>query len=518
MYVKTKKRKMAKKAILAILDGWGLGTDPNISAIDQANTPFIDSCYEKFPHTTLEASGIAVGLPFGQMGNSEVGHMNLGAGRVVYQNLVKLNMAVDNATLGKENVITQAFEYAKINNKKVHFIGLVSDGGVHSHINHLKGLLTAAHEFGLDNHVFVHAFTDGRDCDPHSGKGFIEDVLYHMKATTGKLASVTGRYYAMDRDKRWERVKLAYDVMVKGIGEETRDVVASIQKSYENQITDEFLKPMVCIGESNLPIAKIEDNDVVFCFNFRTDRGREITEALSQQDFPDFGMKHLNLYYVTMTNYDKDFKNVKVVFDEEVLTETIGEILERNGKTQIRVAETEKYPHVTFFFSGGREAEFLGERRILCPSPKDVPTYDFKPEMSAYDITEKILPEIENETADFICLNFANTDMVGHTGVFEAAVKAAETVDKCIEKVATAGYEHGYTVFILADHGNSDVMRNPDGSPNTQHSTNLVPLIVMDKERNWNLKPGKLGDVAPSILKVMDVPIPEIMTGDILVS
>lgn len=509
---------MSKKAILAILDGWGIGLDPKVSAIAQANTPFIDSCFEKFPHTTLEASGIAVGLPFGQMGNSEVGHMNLGAGRVVYQNLVKLNLAVENATLEKENVITQAFQYALENKKNVHFIGLLSDGGVHSHINHLKGLLTAANEYGLHDNVFVHAFTDGRDCDPHSGKNFVEDLLDHMKISTGKLATVIGRYYAMDRDKRWERVKLAYDVMVNGIGEQTHDILTSIDQFYNTGITDEFLKPMVCLKESNLPIAKIENDDVVFCFNFRTDRGREITETLSQQDFPDYGMSHLNLYYVTMTNYDKDFKNVKVVFDESVLKETMGEVLEKNGRTQIRVAETEKYPHVTFFFSGGQEAEFHGERRLLCPSPKDVPTYDFKPEMSAYDITEKILPEIENESADFICLNFANTDMVGHTGVFSAAVKAAEVVDQCIEKVATAAYEHGYAVFILADHGNSDFMINADGSPNTQHSTNLVPLIVMDKEHTWNLKPGKLGDVSPSILKVMGIEIPEVMTGDILVS
>ena len=502
---------MSKKAILAILDGWGLGTDSKVSAIDQANTPFIDSCYRNFPHTTLEASGIAVGLPFGQMGNSEVGHMNLGAGRVVYQNLVKLNMAVENATLGKENVITAAFEYALANKKNVHFIGLVSDGGVHSHINHLKGLLTAAHENGLQDNVFVHAFTDGRDCDPHSGKIFISELLDHMKVTTGKLATVVGRYFAMDRDRRWERVKLAYDAMVNGIGEHTKDIIASIDQSYKDEVSDEFLKPMICLKDSNLPVAKIENEDVVFCFNFRTDRGREITEVLSQHDLPEFGMHHLNLYYVTMTNYDKEFKNVQVVFDEKVLEQTMGEILEKNGKTQIRVAETEKYPHVTFFFSGGREEEFVGERRLLCPSPKEVPTYDFKPEMSAYDITEKILPEIENETADFICLNFANTDMVGHTGVFEAAVKAAETVDQCIERVATTAYEHGYAVFILADHGNSDVMINADGSPNTQHSTNLVPLIVMDKDHIWNLKPGKLGDIAPSILKVMGIQLPEIM-------
>ncbi|BAP31342.1 phosphoglycerate mutase [Chryseobacterium sp. StRB126] len=513
---------MSKKAILAILDGWGLGTNPDVSAIDKANTPFIDSCYQKFPHTTLEASGLAVGLPAGQMGNSEVGHMNLGAGRVVYQNLVKLNMAVENGTLGQEKVIQDAFDYAKKENKKIHFIGLVSNGGVHSHINHLKGLLTAAKEFGLNENVFVHAFTDGRDCDPHSGLGFIEELQNHMEATTGKLATVVGRYYAMDRDKRWERVKLAYDALVEGVGFETTNALDAIKDSYDNNITDEFLKPIILVNTTAtgnvLPVAKIIENDVVICFNFRTDRGREITEVLSQKDFPEYSMKKLNLNYITLTNYDKTFQNVQVVFDENVLTETMGEVLEKNGKTQIRIAETEKYPHVTFFFSGGREEEFNGEKRLLCPSPKDVPTYDLKPEMSAYDITNAIVPELEQGTADFVCLNFANTDMVGHTGVFEAAVKAAETVDACIEKVATAAYENGYTVFILADHGNSDVMLNPDGTPNTQHSTNLVPFIVMDKDHTWNLKPGKLGDVAPTILKVMGVEIPNAMTGDILVN
>ncbi|WP_294298326.1 2,3-bisphosphoglycerate-independent phosphoglycerate mutase [uncultured Chryseobacterium sp.] len=513
---------MSKKAILAILDGWGLGTNPNVSAIDKANTPFIDNCLKNFPHTTLEASGLAVGLPAGQMGNSEVGHMNLGAGRVVYQNLVKLNMAVENGSLGQQKAIQDAFAYAKKENKKVHFIGLVSDGGVHSHINHLKGLLTAAHEFGMHENVFVHAFTDGRDCDPRSGKGFIEDLQNHMEKTVGKLASVVGRYYAMDRDKRWERVKIAYDAMVEGVGAQTTNALLEIQKSYDENITDEFMKPIIMIDSTAIgnvvPVAKINDHDVVICFNFRTDRGREITEVLTQHDHPEYFMRKLPLYYVTLTNYDKTFENVHVVFDEEVLHETMGEILEKNHKTQIRIAETEKYPHVTFFFSGGREEPFNGEKRLLCPSPKDVPTYDLKPEMSAYDITNAIVPELENETADFVCLNFANTDMVGHTGVFEAAVKAAETVDQCIEKVATTAYEHGYAVFILADHGNSDVMINPDGSPNTQHSTNLVPFIVMDKEQTWNLKPGKLGDVAPTILKVMGVEVPEIMTGDILVS
>ncbi|HAY3535667.1 2,3-bisphosphoglycerate-independent phosphoglycerate mutase [Elizabethkingia anophelis] len=507
---------MSKKAILAILDGWGLGLDPKVSAIAQANTPFIDSCLQKYPHSKLEASGLAVGLPAGQMGNSEVGHMNLGAGRVIFQNLVKLNMAVENKTLGNEPEILAAFKYAKDNHKKIHFIGLVSDGGVHSHVNHLKGLLEAADDYGLEN-VFVHAFTDGRDCDPHSGKGFIQDLIEFMDAKTGKLATIVGRYYAMDRDKRWERVRVAYDAMVNGIGLATNNPVGAIQKSYEDDITDEFLKPVICT-QDGMPVAKIEANDVVFCFNFRTDRGREITMALSQEDFPDYEMHKLPLYYVTLTNYDKTFHNVKVVYDENIITHTIGQILEENNRTQIRIAETEKYPHVTFFFSGGREEEFKGERRILCPSPKDVPTYDFKPEMSAYDITNAIVPELEKESADFICLNFANTDMVGHTGVFQAAVQAAETVDKCIEKVAITAYNHGYAVFILADHGNSDVMVNPDGSPNTQHSTNLVPFIVMDKDHTWNVKDGKLGDVAPTILKVMGVNVPEEMTGDILVS
>lgn len=508
---------MSKKALLAILDGWGLGTNPEVSALAKANTPFIDSCYKKYPNTTLEASGLAVGLPAGQMGNSEVGHMNLGAGRVVYQNLVKLNMAAENGTLGSQKEFQEAFSYAEENKKKVHFIGLVSDGGVHSHINHLKALLTAAHNFGLEKNVFVHAFTDGRDCDPHSGLGFLDDLLDHMKQSTGKLATIIGRYYAMDRDKRWERVKLAYDVMVHGKGMETKHPLEAIEESYKNNITDEFIKPIVCI-QNGTPIATIGDGDVVICFNFRTDRGREITEVLSQKDFPEYDMHKLDLRYITLTNYDKTYQNVEVVFDENVLENTLGEVLEKAGKSQIRIAETEKYPHVTFFFSGGREQEFIGEKRLLCPSPKDVATYDLKPEMSAYDITKAILPELEHQTADFICLNFANTDMVGHTGVFNAAVKAAEVVDSCIEKVATTAYDNGYAVFILADHGNSDVMMNEDGSPNTQHTTNLVPLIVMDKKNNWTVRPGKLGDMAPTILSVMDIPKPEVMTGECLVT
>jgi len=507
---------MSKKAILAILDGWGLGTDNKVSAIAQAQTPFMDEALKKYPHAKLQASGLAVGLPEGQMGNSEVGHMNLGAGRVVYQNLVKLNKAVEEKTLGQRPEVAAAFQYAKDHHRPVHFIGLVSDGGVHSHINHLKGLIEAAYDLGLKE-VYVHAFTDGRDCDPHSGKGFITDIINYMDLKVGKLASIVGRYYAMDRDKRWERVKLAYDALVNGIGYSTENAVVAIEKSYEEGITDEFIKPIVMM-ENGHPVAKIQDEDVVFCFNFRTDRGRQISTVLTQEDFPDFGMHKLPLYYVTMTNYDDAYKNVKVVYEEETLSKTMGEVIEANGLKQIRIAETEKYPHVTFFFSGGREEEFKGEKRILCPSPKDVPTYDFKPEMSAHEITAAILPELENETADFICLNFANTDMVGHTGVFEAAVKAAETVDSCIQKVATMAYEHGYTVFILADHGNSDIMINPDGTPNTQHTTNLVPFIVMDKEKEWSVKDGKLGDVAPTILTAMGINIPREMSGEILIS
>lgn len=494
-----------------ILDGWGINHDPKVSAIEKANTPFMDSCFKKYPNSTLITYGLQVGLPEGQMGNSEVGHMNLGAGRIVYQNLVRINMAVRDKSFLNESVLNSQFQYAKESGQKVHFIGLVSNGGVHSHINHLLGLLDAAKTFGLTDHVYVHAFTDGRDCDPHSAVEFIGQLQQHMAETTGKLASVIGRYYAMDRDKRWERVKLAYDLMVKGIGKKSNDPIGAIKASYNEGITDEFLKP-INIDQSGL----IEEGDVVINFNFRTDRGREITQVLTQSDFPDYGMKAIELRYVTMTNYDKTFKGVEVVYDEKEIPNTMGEVLEKNGKTQIRIAETEKYPHVTFFFSGGREKEFNGESRILCPSPKDVPTYDLKPEMSAYQITEKIVPELKNGTADFVCLNFANTDMVGHTGVFEAAVKAAEVVDSCAEKVVNAALEGGYSIIILADHGNSDVMVNPDGSPNTQHSKSPVPVILVQNENKYKVKAGKLGDIAPTLLTLMEIPIPEEMTGEVL--
>ncbi|WP_339812695.1 2,3-bisphosphoglycerate-independent phosphoglycerate mutase [uncultured Imperialibacter sp.] len=506
---------MNKKVILMILDGWGIASNPKVSAVDAANTPFVDSLYKKYPHSKLQASGLFVGLPDGQMGNSEVGHMNLGAGRVVYQDLVKLNKAVEENTLGDNEELVKALDYAKKNNKKVHFIGLVSDGGVHSHIMHLKGLCSLAHEKGLEK-VFVHAFTDGRDCDPKSGLGFLKDLQSHMSKTAGAIASITGRYFAMDRDKRWERVKLAYDAMVNGEGKKTGDVLKEMQASYDENVTDEFIKPIIHTDAAGKPLAVIEEGDVVLCFNFRTDRGREITEVLTQKDFPEHGMKKLPLYYVTMTNYDDTFKDVKVLFDKDNLVNTLGEVLAAHGKKQIRIAETEKYPHVTFFFSGGREEPFDGEKRLLCPSPK-VATYDLKPEMSAEDIRDAIIPELKKQETDFVCLNFANPDMVGHTGVFEAAVKAVETVDRCAEAVVTVALENGYSTFIIADHGNSDMMINEDGSPNTAHTTNPVPCILVDKDYRGPIKDGKLGDLAPTILKMIGIPKPAEMTGEELI-
>lgn len=512
---------MNKKVILIILDGWGIPKPGEEwrSAIDSANVPYFRKLLKEYPHSTLEACGRAVGLPNGQMGNSEVGHMNLGAGRVVYQELEKISIAVEEGKLAKEPALVDAFAYAKTNNKKVHFIGLTSDGGVHSHIEHLKGLCSAATDYGLSN-VFVHAFTDGRDCDPKSGKGFLTNLQAHLSQSTGKIATVIGRYYAMDRDKRWERVKLAYDAMVKGVGDSkiTIDQLSdSIQNSYDQNVTDEFLKPMV-ITENGAPIGLIEEGDVVMCFNFRTDRGREITEVLTQQDFPEYEMKALQLYYVTMTNYDESFHNVHVIYEKDNLTNTLGEVLERAGKKQIRIAETEKYPHVTFFFSGGREEPFAGESRLLCPSPKDVPTYDLKPQMAAYDIDNSILPELKKHDVDFVCLNFANPDMVGHTGVFNAVIQAVEAVDKCLEQVVDTALENGYTSIVIADHGNADYMINDDKSPNTQHSLNLVPCIIVDKTDRYQVKDGKLGDIAPTILTLMGVEIPKEMTGNVLIS
>jgi 2,3-bisphosphoglycerate-independent phosphoglycerate mutase len=506
---------MNRKVLLMILDGWGIATNKKVSAVDQAKTPYINSLYQKYPHSRLDASGLAVGLPQGQMGNSEVGHMNIGAGRVVYQDLVRINKAVEEKELDKNPILLDAIQYAKANDKSIHLMGLLSDGGVHSHIKHLEGLCTIAANHAITK-LYVHAFTDGRDTDPKGGAGYLADLQRHMKNSTGQIASVIGRYYAMDRDKRWERVRLAYDMMVNGVGEKAVDIIKAVEKSYASGLTDEFIKPIIGVNPDGKPLALMQEGDVVICFNFRTDRGREITQVLTQQDFPDHGMKKMNLYYVTMANYDDTFKNVKVIFDKDNLVNTIGEVIARAGKKQIRIAETEKYPHVTFFFSGGREKTFDGESRILAPSPK-VATYDLKPEMSAADIRDRIIPELDKKDADFICLNFANPDMVGHTGVFAAAVKAVETVDQCNQAVTEAARRNGYSTIIIADHGNAEVMLNEDGTPNTAHTTNLVPCIFVDDNYKGQIKDGKLGDLAPTILKLMGIPIPSEMTGNILI-
>mgnify|MGYP005988947961 FL=1 len=500
---------MNKKVILLILDGWGVTQNPSVSAIFNAKTPYINSLYDLYPSSELRTDGEHVGLPKGQMGNSEVGHMNLGAGRIVYQNLAKINMAVREGKLAKETELLKAFNYAKENNKNVHLLGLISNGGIHSHIDHAKGLLDAAHKNNVDN-VYLHAFTDGRDCDPKSGKYFIKDIEKHMKNTTGELATITGRYYSMDRDNRWERVKLTYDALVEGIGKKSVNALDSINESYQEDITDEFIKPIIMVDENDKPKASIKKDDVVIFFNFRTDRGRQLTEVLSQNDNEKFNMHKIPLYFVTLTNYDKTFKDIKVVYNSDNIENTLGEVLERANKKQIRIAETEKYPHVTFFFSGGREKEFDGEKRLLCPSPK-VATYDLKPEMSAYEITDAIVPELEKGEVDFVCLNFANGDMVGHTGVFEAAIKACETVDHCSKEVITSGLKNGYTILLIADHGNCETMMNPDGSPHTAHTTNPVPIVLIDKELKL-INNGVLGDIAPTILELMGLEQPKEMT------
>jgi 2,3-bisphosphoglycerate-independent phosphoglycerate mutase len=506
---------LQKRVILIIMDGWGLGQVASADAIQHAVVPFTKSLYEKYPNTTLITCGEAVGLPDGQMGNSEVGHLNLGAGRVVYQELQRINVAVRDGSFAKNESLLASIRFAKNNNKPLHLLGLVSNGGVHSHINHLKAIIDVCKAEGLKE-VFIHAFTDGRDCDPKSGLGFIKELQEYLNESVGKIATVSGRYFAMDRDKRWERIKLAYDALVNGMGQKATDAIAAVENSYANNITDEFIKPTVILDEGQEPLSTIKDGDVAICFNFRTDRCREITTVLTQADFPEFNMKKLALHFTTMTEYDQTYKNVHIIFDNDNLNNTIGEILEKNGLKQIRISETEKYPHVTFFFSGGREVPFDGEKRIMIPSPK-VATYDLKPEMSANEVTEALLPEIKNKTADFICLNYANADMVGHTGYWNAVIKAVETVDSCVEKIVTAGLENGYTIFLLADHGNADFMINEDGSPNTAHTLNPVPFFIIDKEWRGKIKPGKLGDVAPTILAMMGIPIPKEMTGNILI-
>ena len=503
--------------MIIIMDGWGHGKVNSSDAIQHANTPFVKSLYTHYPHAELITCGEAVGLPEGQMGNSEVGHLNIGAGRIVYQELQRINVAIKSGELAQNEAFNSMINYSLENNKTLHLIGLVSDGGVHSHINHLKSICALCENKKLVN-VVIHVFTDGRDTDPKSGLAYVKELEAYLKTSVGKIASVTGRYYAMDRDKRWDRVKLAYDALVHGVGEKSTDLVASIEASYTENITDEFLKPMIAVDEAGNPIATIQDGDAVLCFNFRTDRCREITEALTQQAFQEQNMTPLNLHYTTLTEYNKNFKNVHVVFRNDDLKNTLGEVLEANNKTQIRIAETEKYPHVTFFFSGGREKEFIGEKRLMAPSPKDVATYDLKPEMSALQITELILPEIKNQTADFIVLNFANADMVGHTGVWEAVIKAVETVDTCVEKIVTEALKQDYTIFLTADHGNSDYMINEDGTPNTAHTLNPVPLFVISNDTIGQVKNGKLGDLAPTVLHRMGIAIPNEMTGNVLIS
>ncbi|PSL49603.1 phosphoglycerate mutase [Chitinophaga niastensis] len=504
-----------KRAILVIMDGWGEGKVPTADAIAHAKTPFVSSLYKQYPHSHLVTCGEAVGLPDGQMGNSEVGHLNIGAGRIVYQELQRINVAARDGELAQNQVLLDTFAHAKNNNKALHLIGLVSDGGVHSHTEHLKALTQIAKNHGLEK-VYIHAFTDGRDTDPKSGLGFLQDLSAHLEKTTGKIASVTGRYYAMDRDKRWERVKLAYDAMVNGVGTPTHDLFTAVKASYAEGVTDEFIKPIIVADEQNKAIATIQENDAVLCFNFRTDRCREISQVLTQEAIPDFGMHPLNVYYTTMTDYDRTYKNVHVIFENDNLNMTLGEVLAKDNCTQIRIAETEKYPHVSFFFSGGREKEFDGERRLMVASPK-VATYDLQPEMSANELADTIVPELEKKSADFIVLNFANADMVGHTGVFPAVIKAVETVDHCVERVVTAALASDYTVFLTADHGNADFMINPDGSPNTAHSLNLVPFFIINKDFKGAVKDGKLGDIAPTILHFMGLPVPKEMTGNLLV-
>ena len=506
--------KSSNKVILLILDGWGIGDKSKSDVIYNANTPYIDSLYTKYPNSQLQTSGNNVGLPEGQMGNSEVGHLNIGAGRIVYQDLVRINKAIEDNSIASNPVLADAFNYAKEKNTAVHFIGLVSDGGVHSSDKHLYKLCDLTKDYGLGK-VFIHALTDGRDVDPRSGKGFIENLENHLKTSNGQIASIVGRYYGMDRDKRWERIKEAYDLYVYGKGKKSVDMVQAMQQSYNEGVTDEFVKPVVRVGKDGNPVGVIKPNDVVICFNFRTDRLREITTVLTQKDMPEHGMQTMPLYYVTMTRYDETFKNVHIVYDKDNLTNTLGEILAKNGKKQIRIAETEKYAHVTFFFSGGREETFENEKRILIQSPK-VATYDLQPEMSAYLVKDAIVEELKKQEVDFVCLNFANGDMVGHTGIYGAITKAVEAVDQCVSEVVETAKANGYEAIIIADHGNADNAVNADGSENTAHSLNPVPFIVVS-DRFKKVQNGILADVAPTILNMLGMQPSTEMTGKNLI-
>ena len=501
------------RVLLMILDGWGKSKNPKTSAIDNADTQFIDSLYEKYPNANLKTDGIEVGLPDGQMGNSEVGHLNLGAGRIVYQELSRINMSIEDGSFKSKKVLTDAFEYAERTKKNVHLMGLISSGGVHSHYDHLYELINISEIY--NSKVFIHGFTDGRDVDPKSSINDLKNLEKFTQDKNCELASIIGRYYSMDRDNRWERTKLAYDLICKGKGKKVSSFVDEIKSSYNNNCTDEFLMPMIKTDSNNNPIGVVSEGDVIIYFNFRTDRGRQLTRVMTQSDFNEFETNNEKYHFVTMTNYDSSFKGINVVFQNKDLRNTLGEVLEKNNKTQLRIAETEKYPHVTFFFSGGREKPFNFEKRILKDSPK-VATYDMKPEMSAFEITEELILEIENKTNDFICLNYANGDMVGHTGSFEAAVKACETIDKCVKKVITSCIKSDYTVLLISDHGNCDMMLNEDGSPNTAHTKNLVPLILINSEYK-SISDGILADIAPTILKIMNIEIPSEMTQNPLV-
>ncbi len=504
-----------KKGFLIILDGWGIGRKDHSNAIYNASTPFMDSLLKTWPNATLRTDGEHVGLPDGQMGNSEVGHLNIGAGRIVYQELLRINRDIASGAFFKKPVLLEALQFARDNNRPVHFMGLVSDGGIHSHIAHLEALLDMARDAGLKQY-FVHAFTDGRDTDPHSGIGFIQQIEEKLKGTAGKLASVVGRYYSMDRDNRWQRIMLAYDLLTKGIGRPSRDILQAVRESYDEGVSDEFLSPIIKVSDGGRPVTRIRPGDVVISFNFRTDRPRQIISALTQRDYPEFDMKKMDLYMVTMTSYDDTFRNLHIVYETETVRNGLGEYFSSLGLSQLRIAETEKYPHVTFFFSGGREEAFTGEQRIMIPSPK-VSTYDLKPEMSAREVKDAVLQSIQKDMPDFICLNFANPDMVGHTGVFEAAVKAVETVDSCLSEVVPAALKQDYVMLILADHGNPDYIINEDGTPNTAHTKNPVPLIAIDSGNKWKIRDGILADVAPTLLTLMGIDIPESMTGKILV-
>ncbi len=502
------------KTLLMILDGWGIGNKSKGDVIYHAETPNMDRLYKKYPHSQLHTSGESVGLPDGQMGNSEVGHMNIGAGRIIFQDFVRINNAVRDDSIMQNPKLVEAFTYAKENMKKVHFLGLVGHGGVHASQKHLYKLCDMATLFRLKD-VYIHALTDGRDTDPKSGKGFIKELLEYLEGSSVKIASLVGRYYSMDRDKRWERIREGYDLMVKGKGKPAHNIIQAIQESYDQGITDEFIKPIVCVDKNDKPVTLIEEGDVVICFNFRTDRLRQMTIALTQEKIPEYGMSVMDLRYYTLTQYDESFAGVIVVFNKADITNTLGEIIAKNYKKQIRIAETEKYAHVTFFFSGGREEEFENEKRILIPSPK-VATYDLQPEMNAYKVKDAIVNELNKKGVDFICLNFANCDMVGHTGVYDAIKKAVEAVDECVGEVVDAARLNGYDTMIIADHGNADNALNSDGSPNTAHSLNPVPCIIVS-DRYQSVEEGILADVAPTILTMMELDIPEEMNGKILV-